>query len=83
MEIPKEIITRVHNERLERDLRSHIKQHGWYNTTKVLRELIAIYVECDSDFTELDNALRKIERNTEDKSDIPDSSLEPPANYFS
>lgn len=61
MKIPAEIVTRIHNERLDRDLRSHIKQHGWYNTAKVLRELVSVHVGWDSEFTELDNVLRRIE----------------------
>lgn len=100
MPIDKAIIERMDNEALVLAIRQHATEHGWPNVAKVLRKVVCVHVGWDSAFTELDNALRRIERDFEnscrpdlerdllaqreqDRTDVPDSELEPPASYFS
>ncbi len=80
---------------LVEQIKTHVKKHGWPNTAKALREVIFIHVGWDSDFTVLNNVLRKIEKPSEimdryrkimqdqRQEDIPDSPLKPPASHFS
>jgi len=50
-------------DQLVNTIRWFIKHHGWHNTAKVLREVVSVHVSWDSDFAELDNVLRRIEKD--------------------
>jgi len=50
------------------DLRSFVCAHGWSETASILRAEVFVYVGFESVFTELDNLLRRIERDFEESS---------------
>lgn len=53
-------IVQSDNQNLACAIQQHMIKHGHCNLAKVLREVIFIHVGWDSDFTELDNVLRRI-----------------------
>lgn len=82
------------NQDLAQTINRHVRNNGWHNTAKVMRKVVSVYVGWASNFTELDNVLRRIERNFEEsptkdvdsatrlhRSDIPDSPPGPPHNF--
>lgn len=50
-------------DQLVNTLRWFIKRYGWSETVQALREVVRPHVGWDSHFTELDNVLRRIERD--------------------
>ncbi len=88
METAKDMGIRRDHQQFARDIREHTKKRGWHNTAKVLREVVSVHVGWDSDFTELSNVLRRIEREFKDqvmetKPDIPNLPDGSPADHFS
>lgn len=49
-------------EQLVNRLKWFIKDYGWSEAAKALRQVVQPHVNFESDFTELDNVLRKIEK---------------------
>lgn len=66
METAKDIARRLDNQQLARTIRALTSKYGWSNTAKTLREVVFVHVGWNSDFTELDNVLRKIEQDFQD-----------------
>ncbi len=60
MKIIDDSIVQSDNQNLAHAIKQHVKKHGWYNTAQVLRGVVFVHVGWDSDFTELDNVLRRI-----------------------
>lgn len=84
MKIVDDSIVQADNQNLACAIKQHVKDHGWYNTAKVLREVVFVHVGWDSKFTELDNVLRKIEREfKETKPYIPNLPDGDPSDHFS
>ncbi len=54
-------------EQLVNRLKWFIKNYGWHETMKALREIVSPHVGWDSEFTELDNVLHRIEKTFKGK----------------
>ncbi len=54
------IVERLDSQVLANRIRDHAIEHGWHNVARVLREEVFVHVGWDSDFTELDNVLRRM-----------------------